>query len=108
MSTLFLIELLSVNEDSPTFLMVGVLNLAMLLGWIGLARRVGLAARRWSGKAKGLETEVLRFPSLYSLWEESARDATPAWIAAGFVLSALTVFWFGLLAYMVWIRYLVH
>lgn len=107
-SALFLVELLAVNEDANTFLVVGVLNLGMLLGWIGLARRVGLTARRWTGKARGLEKEVLRIPSLYSLWEEAGQGAPPAWIAAGWVLAALTAFWFGLLAYVVWVTYLPH
>ncbi len=107
-SVLFLIELLAVNEDSNTFLVVGVLNVALLLGWIGFARRVGLQARRWIGKARGLEKEVLRIPGLYSLWEESGEEASPAWIAAGWILVALTVFWFGLLAYVVWVTYLLR
>ena len=106
-STLFLIELLSVNEDSATFLVVGVLNLVLLLGWLGLARRVGLAARRWAGKARGLEKEVLRIPSVYALWEEAGEDAPPAWIAVGLVLDALAVFWLGLLGYVVWVTHLV-
>jgi hypothetical protein len=107
-SAILLVELLAMNEDSNTFLVVCVLNLGMLLGWIGFARRVGLAGRRWTGKARGLEKEVLRIPSLYSLWEESGERATPAWIAVGWVLAAMTAFWFGLLAYVVWVTYLVR
>lgn len=105
---LFLVELLAVNEDANTFLVVGVLNLGLLLGWIGFARRVGLATRRWAGKARGLEKEVLRIPGMYSLWEESGQAAPPAWIAVGWVLAAMTAFWFGLLAYVVWVTYLVR
>ncbi len=106
-SALFLIELLSVNEDSNTFLVVCVLNLGMLLGWIAFARRVGLALRRWTVKARGLEKQALQIPSLYSLWEESGQEAPPAWVAAGLVVVALTVFWAGLLAYVVWVTFLV-
>jgi len=105
-SAVLLAELLWVNEDSNTFLVVGVLNLAMLLGWAALARRVGLAARRWAGKARGLEKEVLRIPSLYSLWEESGQVAPQAWITAGVAVVSLAVFWIGLLGYVVWVTYL--
>lgn len=105
---LFLIELFAVNEDANTFLVVCVLNLGLVLGWIGFARRIGLETRRWAGKARGLEKEVLRIPTMYSLWEESGQAAPPAWIAVGWVLAAMTAFWFGLLAYVVWVTYLVR
>ncbi len=107
-SAILLAELLALNEDSNTFLVVCVLNLGLILGWIGFARRVGLAARRWMGKARGLEKEVLRVPRMYSLWEETGDDAAPAWITVGWILSALAAFWFGLLAYVVWVTYLVR
>ena len=98
-SALLLFELLVVNEDVDTFYVVGVLNLAVLLAWAVVARRIGREARRWAEKAKGLEKEVLRIPTLYSLWEEARPDVTPAWMAAGAAVVGLIVFWIGLLAY---------
>ena len=100
-SVILLAELLAVNEDADTFYVVGLLNLAVLGAWIAVARHVGLQVRRWTTKAQGLEKQVLRVPSLYSLWEESAPSAGPAWLAAGAAVVGLIVFWAALLAYVV-------
>ena len=82
-----------------TFYAVGGFNPAMLVAWAVVARRVGLEARRWVVKARGLEKDVLRVPGLYAQREEAGRDVPPAWIATGTVVVVLIPFRVALLGY---------
>ncbi len=101
-------ELLAVNEDTNTFLVVGALGLAMDLSWFVIARRAAGRAERWAMKARRIEREVLRVPDRLSLWEDASDRGLPAWIAAGAVLVGFTVLWVGLMAYAYWATYIVR
>ena len=99
-------EVLSVNEDTNTFLVVGGLNLAMILSWIVIARRAAEREARWAMKARRIEREILRVPDRLSLWNEAPEGGLPAWIAVGAVLVGFAVLWVGLMAYAFWFTYL--
>lgn len=105
-SALLAFEVLSVNEDTNTFLVLGALNVAMILSWIVVARRAAARADRWAMKARQIEREVLRVPERYSLWNASPEGGLPAWIAPGAALIGFLVLWVGLMAYAFWATYL--
>ncbi len=101
-------EVLSVNEDTNTFFVVGVLNLALILAWVSIARRAAARSERWVLKARRIETEVLRIPEHLALGNPRSEEGLPAWVAAGAVLVGFAVLWAGLIAYAFWWAYLVH
>ncbi|HYM40917.1 MAG TPA: hypothetical protein VEY12_12385 [Thermoplasmata archaeon] len=105
-SAILAFEVLSVNEDVNTFLVLGVLNLAMIVGWIVVAIRATARADRWGMKVRRIEREVLRVPDRFSLWNEAPEGGLPAWIAVGVVLVGFAVLWFGLTMYAFWVGYL--
>jgi hypothetical protein len=105
-SAIFAFEVLGVNEDTNTFLVVGGLNLAMILSWIAIARRAATRQARWAMKARRIEREILRVPDRLSLWNEAPEGGLPAWIAVGAVLVGFAVLWVGLMAYAFWFAYL--
>lgn len=107
-AAVLLFEVLSVNEDTNTILVLGVLNLAMIVSWLVIARRSAERSGRWAMKARRIEQEVLRVPDRLSLWNESAEGGLPAWIAVGAVLVGFAVFWVGLMLYASWFTYLHH
>ena len=105
-NAIFAFEVLSVNDDTNTFLVVGGLNLAMILSWIVIARRAAERQARWGMKARRIEREILRVPDRLSLWNDAPEGGLPAWIAVGAVLVGFAVLWVGLMAYAFWFTYL--
>ena len=101
-------EVLSVNEDTNTFLVLGGLSLAVDLSWLAIGRRAAAREARWAMKARRIEREVLHVPDRLSLWENAADGGLPAWIAVGAVVVGFVVLWVGLMAYATWVTYLVH
>ncbi len=95
-------EVLSVNEDTNTFLVLGSLCVAMDVAWLVIARRAAGREDRWAMKARRIEREVLRVPDRLSLWEEASDRGLPAWIAAGVAPVGFIVLWVGLMAYALW------
>lgn len=105
-NALFMIEVLSVNEDTNTFLVVGGLCILVNAAWLVVARRAGQREVLWVTRGRSLEKEVMRVPDMYSVWGEATLDTTPIWVAQAFLLIALTAIWIGLLGYAVWSTYL--
>lgn len=105
-NALFLVEVLSVNEDTNTFLVVGGLCILVNAAWLVVARRAGQREVLWVTRARSLEKEVLQVPDMYSVWGEATLDKTPIWVAQAFLLAALTAIWIGLLGYAFWFTYL--
>ena len=105
-NALFMVEVLSMNEDTNTFLVVGGLSILVNLAWLVVARRAGQREVLWVTRARSLEKEVLQVPDMYSVWGEASLDTTPIWVAQAFLLIALTAIWFGLLGYAFWSTYL--
>ncbi len=105
-NALLAFEVLSVNEDTNTFLVLGALNLAMILSWVIIARRAAARTARWAMKARRIEREILRVPDRLSLWNEAPEGGLPAWIAVGGVLVGFAVLWVGLMGYAFWVTYL--
>lgn len=99
-------EVLSVNEDTNTFLVLGGLCLAADLTWIAVARRAAAREARWAMKARRIEREVLQVPDRLSLWEDASDRGLPAWVAAGAAVVGFVVLWVGLMAYASWVTYL--
>lgn len=96
---LFMIEALALNEDTHTFVVTGLLSVALAVGWLVAARRAGRREMRWAVKARGLEREVLRVPAQFALWEEGSGLPWPPWVALAFAMIALAAVWAGLVAY---------
>ncbi len=107
-NALLAFEVLSVNEDTNTFLVVGTLCLAMDVAWLVIARRAAGRAERWAMKARHIEREVLRVPDRFSLWEGAADGGLPAWIVVGAVLVGFIALWVGLTLYAYWTTYLLR
>ncbi len=107
-NALLAFEVLSVNEDTNTFLVLGALCLAMDVAWLAIARRAAGRAERWAMKARKIEREVLRVPDRFSLWEGAADGGLPAWIAVGAVLVGFIALWVGLTLYAYWTTYLLR
>ncbi len=101
-------EVLSVNEDTHTFLVLGGLCLAMNVSWLVVARRAAAREDRWAMKARKIERELLQTPDRFSLWETASDRGLPAWIAVGAVVVGFVVLWVGLMAYASWATYLAH
>ncbi len=98
-NALLTFEVLSVNEDTNTFLVLGALCLAMDLSWLVIARRAAGRSERWAEKARLIEKDFLGVPARYTLWDDAAYKGLPAWIAVGAVLVGFVVLWVGLMAY---------
>ena len=105
-NALLAFEVLSVNEDTNTFLVLGALCVAMDVAWLAIARRAAAREDRWAMKARKIERELLRVPDRLSLWEEASDRGLPAWIAVGAVIVGFVVLWIGLMAYASWVTYL--
>ncbi len=105
-NALLAFEVLSVNEDTNTILALGVLNLAMILTWVSVARRAEARASRWALKARRIEREVLKVPDRFSLWNEAPEGGSPSWIAVGVSLVGFAVFWAAIMGYAFWATYL--
>jgi len=101
-------EVLSVNEDTNTFFVVGALNLAMILTWIWVARAAAARSKLWALRARRIEVEILRIPGDLTVVIAPAEGGMPAWIAAGVALVGFAVLWAGLVAYAFWWAYLAH
>ncbi len=95
-------EVLSVNEDTNTFLLLGLLSLVMSLCWLVVARRAGSRAADWARKARGIEDGILGIPEQFSVWGASEPEAGPTWIAVAGVLVSFAVVWIGLMIYAVY------
>ncbi len=106
MNAILVFEVLSVNEDTNTFLVLGALCVAMDLSWLAIARRAAAREARWGMKARRIEREVLHVPDRLSLWDEAAEGGLSAWVAVGAVVVGFVVLWVGLMAYAFWITYL--
>lgn len=105
-NALLAFEVLSVNEDTNTFLVLGALCLAMDASWLVIARRAAGRSQRWAEKARLIEKDSLGVPDRYSVWDDAAYGGLPAWIAVGAVLVGFVVLWVGLMAYAFWSTYL--
>ena len=106
LNVLLLIEVLSVNEDANTFLLVGLLGLTISASWLAFAKRAGAREMRWERQARVLEKDVLLVPEALSVWYEAPPHRYPAWISVAGVLASFCVVWAGLLGYAVWTTYL--
>lgn len=98
-NALLAFEVLSMNEDTNTFLVLGALCVAMDVSWLVIARRAAGREDRWAGKARRIEREVLRVPDRLSLWDDAADRGLPAWVAAGAAVVGFVVLWIGLMGY---------
>jgi hypothetical protein len=107
-NALLAFEVLSVNEDTDTFFVVGALNLAMISTWILIARGAAARSKVWALKARRIELELLRIPEHLEAGNALEEGGLPAWIAGGLALVGFAVLWAGLIAYAFWWAYLAH
>ncbi len=107
-NALLVFEVLSVNEDTNTFLVVGGVCLAMDIAWLAIAARASAREGRWALKARRIEQEILRVPDRASLWESASDGGLPAWIASGAMIVGFLVLWVGLVVYAALVTYVVH
>ncbi len=107
-NALLVFEVLSMNEDTNTFFVLGGTCLAMNIAWLAIARRAGAREQRWALKARRIEQEILRVPDRASLWDSASDGGLPAWIAAGAGIVGFIVLWIGLMAYAALMTYVVR
>ena len=105
-AAILMAELLSVNEDTNTFLVVCGLGLTLSLGWLLAARRAGAREMAWIRKARHLEETIFTVPDPFRVWDEVSKEGLPAWIAMAAVQVAFVIVWAGLMAYAFWSTYL--
>ncbi len=107
-NALLVFEVLAMNEDTNTFLVLGGVCLAMDIAWLAIARRAEAREERWAMKARRIEREILRVPDRASLWENASDGGLPGWIAAGGIVVGFLVLWIGLVVYAALVTYVIH
>lgn len=103
---ILLVEVLSLNEDTNTFLLCGLLAITMSVAWLVVAKRAGVRELRWERQSRILEREHLLVPESFSVWYGDLPSRYPTWIAVAGILVSFTVVWVGVLAYALWMTYL--
>lgn len=98
-NAVLLAEALGMNEDTNTFLLLGLLSLVISLSWLVFASRAAKRGTQWARKASRIEEGILAIPAQFSVWDESGRGGAPAWIAVAGVLVSFSVVWVGLVGY---------